>query len=159
MHEFTLALLIDYLYNKFLMAFVISLLGAFTRDVMDTYKNLSKINISKVVCSSIFSSVILSAIIDIVNWNFSVHVVVCFFTGLWSHKLLEFVMDWNIVKTFLVNILKNTKGTVAQSISETIKEVDDKDNSKEEQNSNTSIEDKKGEEQKEKQSEDIEKNE
>lgn len=125
MNQFTLALFIDYMYNRFILTFVLCLLGALSKDLYDTIKNLNKINISRILVSSLFGSITMSALLDVVNWKFSIHVLVCFFTGMWAFKLLEFAMNWNIVKAFLKALFKQSKGVISKTITETISDIEE----------------------------------
>lgn len=129
MNKFTIALLIDYLYNRYFMIFFICLIGSLIHDLSDTIRNLSQINYRRALASSIFSAIVLSAIIDTVNWNFSVCVLVCFLTGMWSFKLLELAMNWKAVKTLLINILKNSKNIIGEAVVDTAKDLEEDDNS------------------------------
>lgn len=141
MSNLTIELFIDYMYNRFLIIFFICLAGSLVHDVCGTIKNLSKIEYMKDIISALFSAIVLSTIIDIVNWNFSLCVLVCFLTGIYSFKLLELALNWKVMKSIVLNILKQSKGIVGEAIVKTSEEleteIDDTLKDKEESESNT----------------------
>lgn len=125
--DLTLALLLDYILNRFLLIFLITLLGSFTHDLYDTYKNLTPISIKRIFISGIFSSMILCAAYEYIKPGFALTILVCFCVGAWSFKLFEALMTWSIVESFLKHLLKKSKTIIGETISETIEELDKKD--------------------------------
>jgi hypothetical protein len=126
-----MAVLLDYVLNRFLIVFMLCILGSLTRDVYDTILHLTPISIKQILISSISSTVVLCAVFEYVAFNIATCVLVCFCAGIWSFKFLEILMNWEYVKTFLSHILKNTKTVVGTSLSETIEEINDKSSNRE----------------------------
>ena len=131
MHDITLSVLLDYLSMYFIIFFV-CFVGSLIRDIFDTISNLNHINLKKIIISVVFISVILKAVLDMVDIPLTMCVLVCFFSGMWSFKLLEIAMNWKVIKTLTKNILINSKDAVCKSVAKTIEELsDDKENSDE----------------------------
>lgn len=131
----TLNVLLNWLYQKYVFIFIICLLGAFIRDIADTYKNKTTINIKKIISSSLICSLILTAIMDyITNISVSLYVLICFFTGLWSLNIIDYVMNWKFVKRVIGRILGSVKNNVANSVAATLDEIDNENKFEEEEN-------------------------
>lgn len=119
-----LQLLVEYFFNQFLFVFIVCLLGSFVRDCTDTIKNLSSINLKKVFISTLFCSIGLTALFDYISFKFSLTILICFFSGMWSYKLLEAATNWFVVKTFLKHFLGRVKSDVGNAVSDTLNEID-----------------------------------
>jgi hypothetical protein len=124
MHSIDLTELLNYL-MMYLIIFFICLIGSLVRDIFDSITNLNHINIKKILISVVFTSVILEAVLKYLNLSIELYVCVCFFSGMWSFKILELAMDITVVKMLLKNILKNSKNTIGESIADTIEELSD----------------------------------
>lgn len=127
MQEFTLIVLLNWIYQKFSLIFVICLLGCFIRDLMDTMKNCTKINIKQDIISAFACSIILAAVLDDVLISFSEYIFICFFTGIWSFKILEYILNWKFAKILLKNLFKIIESNIGKAFNNTIDELDKKD--------------------------------
>lgn len=114
--------LLNYLYNDFAVSFVICLCGAIIKDVIDTYKNTTKIKIEKIIFSSIFIAVLLCAINGYINIEFNIYIFVCLLTGLWSENIIKIFTSSKIILIFLNKFLSNFADPLFKSISDTIDE-------------------------------------
>ena len=138
--------LLDYILNRFLVVFIICFIGSFVKDLYDTYLNLSPIYIKRITISSMFAAVVLCAGFEYYGVNIALFVLICFFSGIWSFKVLEVMMNWEMVKVLLKHLFKNTKTIIGNAVSETMEELD-KNSSEEnkELDTNNKEEDKKDE--------------
>ena len=130
MQEYSILILAQWLYDKYLMVFILCFLGNYLKDSLDTIKSLSKINIRKILVSTIFCSIIDTAILDNFSVSFSVYVLICFFTGMWSYKIMEYATNWKFILRFLKYLVKSFTGAVGKSLSETLDDLDDDGNLK-----------------------------
>ena len=138
--------LLDYILNRFLVVFIICFIGSFVKDLYDTYLNLSPIYIKRITISSMFAAVVLCAGFEYFEVSIALFVLICFFSGIWSFKVLEVMMNWEMVKVLLKHLFKNTKTIIGNAVSETMEELD-KNSSEEnkELDTNNKEEDKKDE--------------
>lgn len=118
MNTLTLSVLLEYIYDKFLVTFILCLIGASAREIMNTVK-LHKIHIERMMISVIISSAIMCAILDYIELHFSIYVFVCIFTGLWSKAVLELLMN----SKFVLRILSSITGTMKDPISKATTEI------------------------------------
>lgn len=130
MQEYSIFVLAQWLYDKYLMVFILCFLGSYLKDTIDTMKSLSKINIRKILVSTIFCSVIDTAILDYFCVTFSVYVLICFFTGLWSFKIMEYATNWKFILRFVTYLVKSFTGVVWKSFYETLDDFDSDGNLK-----------------------------
>ena len=134
--------IISYISN-FVTIFFVCLMGSFTRDIFDTIVKLNKINIKKIVISAIFITIVLMAVFE--YWSvesLGLIVFLCFFSGLWSFKLLKLALDQKVVTAILKNIFKNSKDTLSKALTETINDVEDEKSKKNRVEDNSTANDK-----------------
>lgn len=141
MDSISITLLLDYIYNKYLVTFVLCLMGSFVKELGVVSKNSTKINISRTFVSGLFPSLIICAITDHVEMTFSVYVVVCALCGMWGSYLVQLFLNVNFIKKLLSIVLKNITGPLskyAADLDETLKqqELDKSDDHTEDENEN-----------------------
>lgn len=136
MDTISVAILLEYIYNKFLVTFVLCMVGSLIKETMLLSKKYKKINITKVIMSSLFSSCIVCGLVDYVSMTFSIYSIVCILFGMWGYQLLLLFLNANFMKKLVSVILHNITGPLskyAKDLDESLKDENDKDN-----NSNTS---------------------
>lgn len=116
--------LLDYILNRFLVVFAICFIGSLVKDIYDTYINFSPISIKRITISSMFAAVVLCAGFEYFEVSIALFVLICFFSGIWSFKILEAMMNWEVVKILLKHIFKNTKTIIGNAVSETMEDLD-----------------------------------
>lgn len=131
MQYISYAALLDYILNRFLVVFAIVFFGSLVKDVYDTFINLSPISIKRILISSLFGTVVLCAVVESVKLSISAFVLVCFLSGVWSFKILEYMMSWKFVKVLIKNIFKSTKTVIGDAVSETLEDLNDEESSEE----------------------------
>lgn len=142
MEQFTFTLLLDYIYNKFALTFLITILGVVIRTLMSNVSAKQKISIGKVLASTVFSTILMCAIRELIPFTFTVYVLVCVIVGMWSMKIVSLVMDSKFMTKFISKYLKSIAGPVAKSLSDAL---DDEDDNVDEEKSTTNNKDKKKE--------------
>lgn len=124
MDNYTLGLLLDYLYNKFAVTFILSLVGASMREVFVTNKNRKNhIKISKLFMSAVLVTVLLCALGELYKFNFSVYVLVCVMCGLWGEFIVtKILLNKRVIFNFVINLLKKLGGSFSSAAAETLAE-------------------------------------
>lgn len=127
-----IAQIVAYISN-YLLAFIVSMLGAFSNDAMIALKKQRKMNLLRIIIPSIFSAFLLCALEDYFNVSFQIYMFICFFFGMWSFNLLKVCTNSKIILIFAKNLFKILKDPISKSVSETIVEME-KDDKKEVEN-------------------------
>ena len=139
MDSIYLSLLLEYLYNKFAVTFILCLIGAFLKQstLNSSSRKVSKLKISSLLSPAIFSTVLICAISEYLEVSFSVYAVICVLAGMWSSILLKLFLNINIIKKFIAMFLKNIAGPLSKYSEDIVEELDDIDK-KEKEGSNES---------------------
>ena len=123
MQDISLYILLDYIYH-YTLTFFICLLGAFIKDCYETIvKDNVKIMISRILISSLFSSVVICALDSFVNVKFSLYVFISLFCGIWGFNILQLILNSKVVLSAIKNIFKHISNPIAKGISDTITEI------------------------------------
>lgn len=123
MQETNLAVIVAYI-NRYLLAFVVSALGAFCNDTMSALRSKTKINPLKILVPSIFNAFLLCALNDYFIVSFQIYMFICFFLGMWSFYIMKAFTNLKFVSILLKNILKAMKDPVSKGFSDTINELE-----------------------------------
>ena len=127
MNHYNIMDLLDFLYNKFMISFIICVFGSFSRDVIDTIKNHTKLNVGVTLVTALFGGVITCMILDIAdNISFGEFVFLAYFIGLWSYQIFNIVTNKKFAKIISIGFNKASKlpKEVTSSIEQIAKEVD-----------------------------------
>ena len=129
--EFTIMTLVLWLYKSFSLVFVITFFGSLMYDLMDTIKRKTKIGIKRTLISSLICSFVITPIFDLVeNINFSIFILICFFIGIWSNKLVNYILDWIFAKKVLGLLIKELGKDISETVMKTIDTIDKEDKNK-----------------------------
>lgn len=120
----TINMLLEYLYKKFIVTFILCLIGVFVNKSIKASK-LENINFKKALASTIVASVLVCFIIDIVDLSFSVYIVVSILVGIWSTTILKLIMDIKFIRSLTINILKMFKIPITNLLSDTLKDMNE----------------------------------
>lgn len=146
MEQFTFTLLLDYIYHRFAITFILCMIGIVIRLLMKNVNVKKKIGIGKVIASTMFSTFLMCAIGELIDFEFTVYVLVCVVVGMWSMAIVQVVMDSKFMTKLLNKYLKNLADPVAKSLSDALKEEsDDVDESKPKEDTENKIEEQKKE--------------
>ena len=142
MDQLTFTLLLDYLYHKFAVTFVICIIGVMIKVISNTIGTGQKISISKMIASTMFSTVLMCAIGEFVYINFSLYVLLSVVIGMWSNSIISFALNSKFMSKLLLKYFKKTIGPVAKTISEALEEEDTEDKKQDENNNDDAYRDK-----------------
>lgn len=120
----TFTLLLDYLYNKFTVTFILSIIGISIKEVVYNVNAGQRISISKVLASTIFSTIIMCAVRECIDLSFGVYVLLCVVASMWSPKLISLAMNTKVIGAI---IKKCVKVTLSETIADTIEDVIDEE--------------------------------
>lgn len=126
MNTLTLSVLLEYLYEKFLVTFILCLIGASAREMMATVR-LHKIHIERMMISVVVSSATMCAILDYIELHFSIYVFVCIVIGLWSKSVLNLLMNSKFVLRILSSVTGSMKDPISKAATEIMTEELEKD--------------------------------
>ena len=119
MNEFTIDILLEFLYKKFAITFALCFIGAVMRKWMNsrnsTGSNNKKNLVGEVIMSAVFSTFLMCAVADYVNTDlhFEVYAILSIILGMWGLQIIKLIMDGK----FIINLLKHlTKTPIDNSV-------------------------------------------
>ena len=124
MNVISFTILLEYLYKKFVVTFILSLIGAFIKETFKTTK-MKKMEPKKMLASAAFSSVLICAFVDYMTIPFGIYVAVTIIVGMWGYQILSVVLNANFMKKFVYNFFKNSSNAIAKSVSETMENTEE----------------------------------
>lgn len=129
MDMMSLGNVLEYLYDKFILTFILCLIGAIIRETMNTMK-MTSINIKRMMASVIMASTLMCIVVDYVEIQFSIYIAVCIITGIWSPYIMKVILDSKIMGKLFRGVLKNMKDPIAKGISDAITDLDETEEEK-----------------------------
>lgn len=127
--EISLAVILSYI-TGYLLAFVISLLGAFTAEMMAMMRTKRKISVLRIITPGIFDGFLLSALQPYFKFTFSSYALVCFILGMWGMQIVDIMSNYKFVSTFLKTILKASPYALAKAAAQSMTEIDEEETKK-----------------------------
>lgn len=124
MEQFTFTLLLDYLYHRFSITFIITMLGVVIRILMSNVNLHQKVSIGKVIASTMFSTVLMCAVSELVPFSFTVYVLVCVIAGMWSMKIVSLGLNSKFMSKVLSRYIKSIAEPIADALEEENNDVD-----------------------------------
>lgn len=126
----TLYGLLDYLYNRFAVTYLLCFLGVVIGQSLNIFTNKNKIpkptNAFNISMQGALVTVILCALQDYITIkSMSTYVFLCTFLGIWSPFITKAITNIKVVKALIVNISKHIKDPLITAVSETIGELDE----------------------------------
>lgn len=141
MEEFTFTLLLDYLYHRFSITFILTMLGVVIRILMSSVSSKQKVSIGEVLASTMFSTILMCAIAEAIQIAFTLYVLICVVAGMWSTKIVNLAMNSKFMTKLVTKYLKNIAGPVAKTLTDTL---DDENNGVDKSKDNTKKENREG---------------
>lgn len=120
MEQFTFTLLLDYIYHRFAITFILTLLGVVIRVLMSNVNSKQQVGIGKVVASAMFSTILMCAITELVPFAFTVYVLACVLSGMWSMKIVSLGLDSKFMTKIISKYIKNVAGSMGEAISDAL---------------------------------------
>lgn len=127
MDQLTFTLLLDYLYSNFAVTFILSIIGVVIRLVVKNVGAKQRISIGRFVASAVFSTILLCALRNYVDIDFSVYVFLCIVVGMWSPNIVSVVLDSKFMANLLKKYLKGVFEPIAKSLSDALEDENKKD--------------------------------
>ena len=125
MDVISLGLLLEYLYDKFVVTFILCLIGGIIRETASSAMKQRKMNASKMMASVVLASALMCALVDYVKVPFSIYTIICILVGIWAPILLKLIMNTKFMARLVSNIAANMKDPIAKGISTALNELDE----------------------------------
>lgn len=141
MDSFTSSILLEYFY-EYSVTFILSIIGISIKELMVTntdIRTIKKINIPRMIVSSVICSFVICAAIEYMHMPFGVYVLICVIVGIWSEVLVNIILNKNIMSKIALKVAKTVLPAPARDVIEAV--MDDKTDNK--QNDNNTTQDKK----------------
>lgn len=106
MEEFTFTLLLDYLYHRFSITFILTMLGVVIRILMSSVSSKQKVSIGEVLASTMFSTILMCAIAEAIQIAFTLYVLICVVAGMWNTKIVNLAMNSKFMTKLVTKYLK-----------------------------------------------------
>lgn len=139
--EITLVVILSYVSN-YLLSFVISLIGAFTTEMMTAIKKKSKIKFNRLMVPSIFDGFLMCAALEYFKLDFPIYVFVCFMAGVWGLRIVEFFTSDKVFITVVKSFLKTSSSALAKAAGEGVEVMEKESKTDTKDNKDTKEEDK-----------------
>lgn len=107
-------ILLEYLYKKFAVTFILCLMGAFLKQSTLSTKKVNKLKLIEIISPTIFSTILICAISDYLKVSFSMYAAMCLLIGMWSSVLIKVFLNLKFIKKFVAIIFKNVSGPLAK---------------------------------------------
>ena len=111
-------ILLEYLYKRYIVTFLLCLVGAFIKESTMSTAKVKKISILKILSPSIFSSVLICALSDYMKVPFGVYTGICIVTGMWSYPLVKLFLSIKFIKQILRAALANIGGALGRKLTD-----------------------------------------
>lgn len=129
------SIFLEYLYNKFIITFIICLIGSIIRIAVGVDR-FNRINAKKMVASVVVASAIMCVVADNIKISFTIYIVLCMVIGLWAEQILNLIMNTKFMIRLLKKITSSMKDPLVKSISSTIDEMEkEEEQNKDKENS------------------------
>lgn len=138
MEPLSLNILLDYIYNKFAITLLLCIIGSSIKEYRYAINNKNKIDLKKILLSSIFSSFLLCACSEYIVLPFSSYAFISILLSMWGFTLIELSLNSRIVVTFIKILFKTTKSIILKSISSTMDEIQKQENTSNSKESDSS---------------------
>ena len=136
MDNINITILLDFLYNKYAVTFLMCLIGALVGTIARQIKTkkLKILSLGKAFIYAGFLSLILCCIADLVKGiTFSIYAVICVFAGIWEEPIVSRILNNEFISHLVNNIIKifskdedSTLGKIIKAIYITNDEVNKK---------------------------------
>lgn len=111
-------ILLEYLYKRYIVTFLLCLVGAFIKESTMSTAKVKKISISRILSPSIFSSVLICALSDYMKVPFGVYTGICILAGMWSYPLVKLFLNVKFIQHVIKSGLAKLGGSLGKKLSE-----------------------------------------
>lgn len=131
---YPMTMLLDYLYNKFAVTFILSIIGVSIRVMVGNVNNRHRISIIKIVASTLFSTILMCAIGEYVEFIFSVYVLACVLMGMWSTKIISLASSSKFMGKVAKKLIKNIATPVTKTLADVLEDEEKEKQTKKKDN-------------------------
>ena len=137
LNDITVDVLLEFLYTKFAVTFILCLIGSWIREALKAYPSKKEesiktqiVNIGRMATSTIFSTFLMCACADYVELQFSIYAIICVLCGMWGLAIVNVVMSGkflsnsDILKKITDPIIQGAIKTVSKELEEQQKELE-----------------------------------
>lgn len=135
------SILLEYLYNKFVITFILVLIGSVVRETAISTLKLNEINANKILGSVILSSSLVCVVVDYIDIPFSMYTILCLLVGIWSKDITNILLNNKIMIIIIGKLFNSIKEPVTRSVTEAI--IDELEKESEEDSKNNTNDDNK----------------
>ena len=121
MDVISLNILLEYLYKRFVVTFLLCLVGAFIKESTVS----GKMNFLSVLSSTIFSSVLICTLIEYIKVPFSLYAAITLLVGMWSSSLIKLFLNLKFVQSLMKVLVKNISGPASKVLGRMAEEVEE----------------------------------
>lgn len=125
-------LLLEYIYNRFLVPFILVLLGSVLAEVL-SHRKRTKVNITHLLSNAIIFTIFTAALSTAQkNITFEAYVAICVLVGIfsWKFKLIKLLFDKTLMLSIIGKLLKMCTEPMAKAASITLEEIEKSESSK-----------------------------
>lgn len=142
MNQFSIDILLEFLYNKAAVTFAFCFIGSFIREYLlssktdSNGKNIGKFNFGKVVIPAVFSTILMCACADYVkvDLHIEVYAIISVVLGMWGLSIIKAMLDKKSVnklfkclaKVITNPLIKNVVESASDTLEEELKESEKK---------------------------------
>lgn len=142
MNSISFAMLLEYLYQKFIVTFILCLIGSFIKESIGGTTKPTRLNPLRILVSALFASILMCAVVDYIDLPFSIYALIAVVVGIWSPQLLQTVMNAKVMKRFTKNLFKQVSDPIAKAAVATAEELEKKEKEEESKNKERDEDDK-----------------
>ena len=124
MDSISFAMLLEYLYQKFIVTFILCLIGSFIKESIGGTTKPTRLNPLKILVSALFASILMCAVVDYIDLPFSIYALIAVVVGIWSPQLVQTVMNAKFMKRFTRNFFKQVSDPIAKAAVAAAEELD-----------------------------------
>ena len=125
MEDLSIDVLLEFLYNRFAVTFLLCMFGSMTREIfLPTKKNKSQLlNIKRIVTSTVFSTFLMCTLADYIDLTFSAYAVLCILCGIWGFMIVQLAVNENFLAKLLLKLSESIPNTIAKSAAKSASEA------------------------------------
>ena len=135
MNDLTFSVLLEFLYNRFAVTFVMCFVGSWMRGVFMNNKNERKIfDIKRVVISTLFSTFLMCACSVYLNLKVEVYILLSVLCGMWGLAIMKLVMSENFLLLLVKNFSKKVADPIVKGTMEAVTQVSEQKDTEKDKN-------------------------
>lgn len=125
MEDLSIDVLLEFLYNRFAVTFLLCTLGSFTREIfLPAKKKKSQLlDIKRIVTSTVFSTFLMCTLADYIDLTFSAYAVLSILCGIWGLMIVQLAVNENFLQKLLLKFAEKLPESIAKSAAKSASET------------------------------------